>query len=177
MSIIEERRSIRKFTEQSLDEEQISQLIAKTAYAPSWKNCQPIRYIAVCDAALKQKVAQECVMGFAGNQAIIENCPVLIVETIVHGRSGFERDGSYSTTKEDRWEVFDAGIAAQTLCLAAQEMGLGTVIMGIFDEQKLAETVGIPEGQIAAALIAVGYPDIRPQAPRRKTVEDLLVIR
>ena len=54
MSIIEERRSIRKFTEQSLDEEQISQLIAKTAYAPSWKNCQPIRYIAVCDAALKQ---------------------------------------------------------------------------------------------------------------------------
>lgn len=177
MSIIEERRSIRKFTEQSLDEEQISQLIAKTSYAPSWKNCQPIRYIAVCDAAMKQKVAQECVMGFAGNQAIIENCPVLIVETIVHGRSGFERDGSYSTTKEDRWEVFDAGIAAQTLCLAAQEMGLGTVIMGIFDEQKLAETVGIPEGQIAAALIAVGYPDIRPQAPRRKTVEDLLVIR
>ena len=116
-------------------------------------------------------------MGFAGNQAIIENCPVLIVETIVHGRSGFERDGSYSTTKEDRWEVFDAGIAAQTLCLAAQEMGLGTVIMGIFDEQKLAETVGIPEGQIAAALIAVGYPDIQPQAPRRKTVEDLLTIR
>lgn len=177
MSIIEERRSIRKFTEQSLGEEELSQLVAKAAYAPSWKNCQPIRYIAVCDTALKQKIAQECVMGFAGNQSIIENCPALIVETIVHGRSGFERDGSYSTSKEDKWEVFDAGIAAQTLCLAAQEMGLGTVIMGIFDEQKLAETVGIPEGQIAAALIAVGYPDVAPQAPRRKAVEDLLTIR
>ena len=177
MSIIEERRSIRKFTEQSLDDNILAQLIAKAAYAPSWKNSQPIRYIAVRDSELRSKIAQECVMGFAGNQAIIENCPVLIIETIVHGRSGFERDGSYSTSKEDRWEVFDAGIAAQTLCLAAQEIGLGTVIMGIFDEQKLAETVGIPEGQIAAALIAVGYPDIQPQAPRRKAVEDLLTIR
>lgn len=174
MSIIEERRSIRKFTEQSLGKEEIEQLIAKAAYAPSWKNCQPVRYIAVQDAAVKQKVADECVMGFAGNQAIIQNCPVLIVETIVHGRSGYERDGSCSTSKEDRWEVFDAGIAAQTLCLAAQEMWLGTVIMGIFDEQKLAETIALPDGQIAAALIAVGHPAVEPQAPRRKTPEELL---
>ena len=177
MSIIEERRSIRKFTEQSLGDETLSQLIAKAAYAPSWKNCQPVRYIAVRDAELKKKIAEECVMGFTGNQSVIENCPVLIVETIVHGRSGFERDGSYSTSKEDRWEVFDAGIAAQTLCLAAHEMGLGTVIMGIFDEQKLAEAVGVPEGQIAAALIALGYPAIEPQAPKRKAVEDLLSYR
>jgi len=177
MSIIEERRSIRKFTEQTLGKEELSQLIAKAAYAPSWKNCQPVRYIAVQDAALKQKIADECVMGFAGNQAIISGCPVLIVETIVHGRSGFERDGSYSTSKEDRWEVFDAGIAAQTLCLAAQEMGLGTVIMGIFDEKKLAETIGLPDGQIVAALIAVGYPAIDPQAPKRKAAEDLLTYR
>ena len=73
MSIIEERRSIRKFTEQLLDDKTIAALIAKAAYAPSWKNAQPIRYIAVRDAVLKKKIAEECVMGFAGNQSIIEN--------------------------------------------------------------------------------------------------------
>jgi hypothetical protein len=61
--------------------------------------------------------------------------------TCVTGRCGYERDGSFSTPKGDRWEMFDAGIAAQTFCLAAHEMGLGTVIMGVFDENKVNEVI------------------------------------
>ena len=59
---------------------------------------------------------------------------MLIAVTFKKGRCGFERDGSYSTKKEDRWQMFDVGVASQTLCLAAHEAGLGTVIMGIWDE-------------------------------------------
>ena len=55
------------------------------------------------------------------------------------GRCGFERDGSFSTKKEDRWQMFDAGAACQTFCLAAKDKGLGTVIMGIFDEDGISE--------------------------------------
>lgn len=43
--------------------------------------------------------------------------------------------------------MYDAGISAQTLCLAAKDMGLGTVIMGVFDEDILAKLIGLPEGQ------------------------------
>ena len=73
--------------------------------------------------------------------------------------------------------MFDAGIAAQSFCLAAYEKGLGTVIMGIFDEAKVASLLEIPENQEITALIPIGYPDEEPVAPRRKPVEDLLTYK
>ena len=86
-------------------------------------------------------------------------------------------DDSSSTKKEDRWQMFDVGAACQTFCLAAKEKGLGTVIMGIFDEDKITELLEIPEERELAALIAVGWPDIDPEAPKRKSVDDLLQFR
>ena len=97
--------------------------------------------------------------------------------TFIKGRSGFERDGSFSTKKEDRWQMFDVGVACQTFCLAAHEAGLGTVILGIWDEDGITKLLDIPENQELAALIAIGYPDIAPEAPKRKSVEDLLTYR
>lgn len=174
---IRTRRSVRKYTDKPVTEETIRELIELASYAPSWKNCQPIRYTAVFDQELQQKIADTCVMDFPGNKSIIEGCSVLLIPTIRHGRSGFERDGSFSTKKEDRWEVFDAGIAAQTVTLAAHAMGLGTVIMGIFDPDLVAEAVGLPEDQIVATLIGIGYPDQDPKMPPRKSVDDLLTIK
>ena len=102
---------------------------------------------------------------------------MLMAVTFIKGRSGFERDGSYSTKKEDRWQMFDVGAACQTFCLAAKEKGLGTVIMGIFDEDGITELLHIPEEQELAALIAIGWPDIDPDAPKRKSTEELLQYR
>ena len=50
----------------------------------------------------------------------------------------------------------------------------GTVIMGIWDEDGITDLLHIPEDQELAALIAIGYPDIDPDAPKRKCVDDLL---
>lgn len=102
---------------------------------------------------------------------------MLIAVTFLKGRSGFERDGSYTTKKGDRWQMFDAGIAAQSFCLAAKEYGLGTVIMGIFDEDGISGLLELPEDQELAALIAIGWPADEPEAPTRKSVEDLLQYR
>ena len=99
---------------------------------------------------------------------------MVIAVCMVTGRSGFERDGSYSTKKEGGWQMFDAGIATQSLCLAAFEAGLGTVIMGIFDIEEASQVLGVPEGQELVALIPIGYPAEEPVAPKRKTVQDLL---
>ena len=106
----------------------------------------------------------------------MSKAPALVLVTMVNGRSGYEKDGSYTTPKGDRWEMFDAGIASQTFCLAAYEKGLGTVIMGIFDENKVAEIVDIPEGQQLAAIIPIGYPaeGVEVAAPPRKDASVLL---
>ena len=84
---IKERRSTRKFTDQAVSEEEIREIVSAAAYAPSWKNTQTAHYIAIINQAKKQEIADTCVMGFAGNQRIIGQAPVLIVETTVNERS------------------------------------------------------------------------------------------
>ena len=57
------------------------------------------------------------------------------------------------------------------------DKGIGSVIMGIFDEAKAARLLNLPEGRELAALIPVGYPDEAPAAPRRKPAEELLTFQ
>ena len=169
------RRSIRQFSDKPVTEEVLKDLIETASYAPSWKNTQITRYVAVT-GELKSQIANQCCSAHANNCRIINDAAVLIAITYVKGRCGFERDGSFTTKKGASWQMFDAGIASQSFCLAAHELGLGTVIMGIFDEDKAAQLIGLSEDREMVALIALGYPNEEPVAPKRKTVEDLLTI-
>lgn len=107
---------------------------------------------------------------FPNNGKIIENAPLLIAVTVIKNRCGYERDGSFSTERGDTWQMYDAGVASQTFCLAAYEAGLGTVIMGLFDNDKITSLLEIPVDRELVALIPVGYPDETPAAPKRKAV-------
>lgn len=172
---IKERRSIRKFQDKKVPHELLEEIVNTAAFAPSWKNTQIARYIVVEDREKIQAIASDdCTLGFSYNVKTMAHAPALVLLTMVKGRSGYEKDGSFTTPKGDRWEMFDAGIAAQTFCLAAHEKGLGTVIMGIFDENRVASIVDIPQGQQLAAIIPIGYPDGVPTAPPRKDASQLL---
>ena len=100
------RRSVRKFTDRKVEHRLVEQIISLAAYAPSWKNTQISRYIAIEDP----KVLEEICRTYAPfNARIIGNCPLLIAQTFVKGRSGFERDGSFSTDREAGWQYYDCG--------------------------------------------------------------------
>ena len=170
---IKGRRSIRKFADTPVSRDVIADIVETASYAPSWKHTQITRYIAV-EGELKDKIADECTSAYAKNGEIIKNAPMLIAVTFIKNRSGFERDGSYSTPKEGGWQMFDAGVASEAFCLAAYEQGLGTVIMGIFDEAKAASLLEVPEERELVALIPIGYPAESPAAHKRKSVEELL---
>ena len=58
--------------------------------------------------------------------------------------------------------------------LLATVMILGTVILGLFDEEEASRLLELPEGRELVALIPIGHPAEAPVAPKRKTVEDLL---
>lgn len=167
------RRSVRAFTEQEVAPELVADLIQTIRFSPSWKNSQICRYVAVT-GALKDRIAEECTNAYPHNGDIIKGAPLLIVQCFIKNRSGFERDGSFSTRKEGGWQMFDAGIQAGALCDAAFDAGLGSVILGIFDDEKVAELIALPENMEVASLIPMGYPSEVPTAPRRKSVEDLL---
>lgn len=174
ISCIKERRSIRKYEEKKIPHALMEEVVEAASYAPSWKNTQIVRYIILEDREKILKIAQDCVLGFEYNSKTMAGAAALVLVTMVEGRSGYEKDGSFSTPKGDRWQMFDAGIATQTFCLAAHEKGLGSVIIGIFDDEKVEEVVSIPEGQQVAAIIAVGYPKFIPETPKRKAVEELI---
>lgn len=167
------RRSIRKFKADPVSHELIAELVETASYSPSWKHTQITRYIAV-EGALKEKIARECSSLYPPNGDIISAAPVLMAVTIIKNRSGYERDGSFSTPRGDGWQMYDAGIASQSLCLAAYEKGLGSVILGLFDQSAAESLLQLPEDRELVAFIPIGYPDETPVAPRRKPVEELL---
>ncbi|MBO4336746.1 MAG: nitroreductase family protein [Lachnospiraceae bacterium] len=167
------RRSIRSFQDKSVDHALLEQIISEAAFAPSWKHTQITRYIAV-EGELKDRIADEGFSIYPPNGDIVRKAPMLIAVTFIKNRSGFERDGSFSTDKGDRWQMFDAGIATQTFCLSAYDHGLGSVILGLFDEKKITEILNIPEDRELACLIPIGYADSDVTAPKRKETEVLL---
>ena len=60
---IKSRRSVRKFTEEKVPHEVLEQLVELSRSAPSWKNTQIARYVAVEDEALKNRIAEDLHFG------------------------------------------------------------------------------------------------------------------
>lgn len=177
-SCILTRRSVRSYTQEPVSHEELEKIVSLASYAPSWKNTQISRYIAIEDPAVRQAIIDHyCLAGGNNNPSIISSCSVLVAQTFVKARSGFERDGAYTTDRGEGWQYYDCGIAAQTFCLAAHDLGLATVIMGVFDRKGLQEYLQIPEDQELMALIALGYAAEVGSAPKRKDVDTLLSYR
>jgi len=174
ITMIKERRSIRKFKNEKVDRETMKEIISISRWAPSWGNFQIARYTLVDDEEIIKQLATEGVNGFVYNVETLRNAKGVAVLSFVKGKSGKLEGDEYATSKANAWEVFDAGIACQTFCLAAHAKGVGTVIMGVIDDNSISKIVGLPEGETVAALIIYGYPDEKPAATPRKDVEEIM---
>ena len=102
----------------------------------------------------------------------IVDAPVLVCAVGITGRSGYYK-GKPTTNRGD-WVMFDMGIAAEHLALAAAAEGLGTVHVGLFDFQKAGEILGLPENRTVIELIPLGYSDYSPKQVPRKPLEDFV---
>lgn len=172
---IRTRRSIRRFTDVPVTAQEIAAVIGDARLAPSWKNSQTARYIVITDKALKDRIAAS--ITFSKNRLNIEGAAALVVLCTRDGIAGYDPDGTPTTSKGSHWQSFDAGIACQTFCLAAWAHGLGTLIMGIFDEAAVRELAAVPEGLSVSALLAVGHPADHPDAPKRLPLEEIMTVR
>jgi nitroreductase len=173
ITLLKERRSIRKFKEEKVDREVMKDIVEVARFAPSWGNFQIARYTFVDDDAVIKRLATEGVNGFVYNKATLENAKGVAVISFVKGKSGKLDTDDYVTSKANVWEVFDAGLACQQFCLAAYAKGVGTVIMGVIDDASISEIVGLPEEETVAALVVYGYEDGHPEATPRKDVEEI----
>lgn len=174
ITMIKDRRSVRKFKNEKVDRELMKEIVDIAKWAPSWVNYQIARYTLVDDEAIIAELANEGVNGFVYNIDTLKNAKGVAVLSFVKGKSG-KLGEEYATSMGNIWEVFDAGIACQTFCLAAHAKGVGTCIMGVINEKSIAEIVNLPEDETVAALIVYGYEEGQHVAPtQRMAVEEIM---
>ena len=174
---ITQRRSCRRYKDRPVGRAVIRQIVDLARFAPSWKNTQPARYVVIDDAALKNDIAQTCVRGLVFNTNTITRAAALAVVCYELGCSGRNPDGTLMTADGEKWEMFDAGLATQTFCLAAREYGVGSCIIGVMDEEEIAKKIGLPPTQKVACLVALGYPEQWKDGPPRLGCDELLSFR
>ena len=120
---------------------------------------------------MKEKFLEKCLYNF--NHKNMVDAPVIIACTVVYGVIGV-KNGEYETPIKDGYQYFDNGLQVQNLCLKAYEMGLGTLIMGLYDFREARTFFNIPNNEKLTVLIGVGYPDINPGMPPRKSLDEIL---
>lgn len=170
--LVLKRRSIRKFKNQAVDLKDIEEIVKVASLSPSWKNSQVTRYYAILNKDKRKKIALS--MPEFNQQACLE-APCLVVVSCITRRSGFNRDGSYATSKKDGWQMYDAGLSNMLFTLEATRRNLSTVIMGYYDEKTIIEEIDLPENQEVICVIALGYANEDVEMPKRKKCEELLV--
>ncbi|KPA18103.1 nitroreductase family protein [Candidatus Magnetomorum sp. HK-1] len=173
MENIKNRRSIRKYEERDIPEDMLKTLYESVQWAPSWANTQCAELIVIKDTAIKTQL-QECISPKNPATKAIVNAPVVIAICGKMNQSGFY-NGAVSTKYGD-WFMFDLGLAAQNLCLVAHDLGLSTVIVGLFDHDRAQKVLNIPDSHSLVTLIPVGFPAKNPSPPKRKTLDDLVHI-
>ena len=169
MEIIRSRRSIRNYLDKEVPEDYLAQVLEAVQWAPSWANTQCWEVVVVKDAEIKKKLQEAMSKGNPATRAIVE-------APIVLGLCGkLQSSGYYKgevTTNFGDWFLFDLGIATQNLCLAAHNLGMGTVIAGLFDHDKVKEVLKVPDGFELVALIPMGFPARGTSAPKRREVAE-----
>ena len=169
---IAKRRSIRKYQKKEVAKELIDEMITAAIEAPTWKNSQTGRYHVVMSEEMLEKVKWEGLARF--NAENTEEAPVLIVETFVKDRSGFEKTGEPSNELGNGWGIYDAGLQNSIFLLKAAEAGIDSLVMGIRDAEAIRAILGIPESQEILSVIALGEKDSAAERPARKKVEDIV---
>ena len=164
------RRSIRHFADRPVAREALEQVLEAVRWAPSWANTQCWEVVVVTDPAVKAR--RRGALPPKGNPAAdaVEHAPVVMVMCAQSGSSGYYK--GEVTTKFGDWMLFDLGLATQNLCLMAHALGLGTVVVGLFDHRKAAEALHLPDGYELVALVPLGYPAKIGGAPKRREISE-----
>ncbi len=168
MDAIRQRRSIRHFENRPVTDEELHLLLEAVRWAPSWANTQCWEVVVVKSAEVKAQL-QACLSRNPATNSVVQ-APVVLVLCARMGSSGFYKE--QVTTKFGDWMMYDLGLANQNLCLAAHSLGLGTVIVGLFDHDKARAALGLPAGYEVVTMVPVGRPAKVGGAPNRREAAD-----
>lgn len=156
LDLVKLRQSTRAYDpSRPVEKEKLERCIEAVRLAPSACNAQPWTLVVVTDPDLKNRVADAAQARWAGMNQFTRQAQVIVV--IVREEPNFTSKLG-SVLKDKPYTLMDVGIAAEHFCLQATSEGLGTCILGWFDEPAIKKMVGIPKKKRAELIITVGYP-------------------
>lgn len=159
LEAIRTRRSVRKFSDQPVEPEKLQAVLEAVQQAPSWSNKQCWRLVVVQDQEVRTRISELsfvesffAVYGYKSNpaQKALAQAPIVIVACADPQQSG-DLNGQ-------QYYMADMGIAAENMMLAAHDQGLGSVFVGVFDEERLKSLLAIPSHIRIVGLFPLGYP-------------------
>jgi nitroreductase len=161
MPEILQRRSVRAYTPQALDKDQIERIIEAGRMAPSAKNRQEWRFVVIQKKETRMKV-----MDAAFNQDYVGQAPAIIAVCTTNI--------DYRMPNGQPSYPVDLAFAASHIVLQAVHEGLGTCCITTFDEQEVREILTVPFSMRVVLLILVGHADESPEPTPRKTLKQVL---
>jgi len=154
LKILLSRQSDRKYDKKPVETEKLERIVEAGRMAPSACNAQPWKFIVVTDDRLLKEIAEAASARLLGMNTFADQAPVIIV--IVREKANISSRIGGSVKKKD-YSLIDIGIASSNICTQAAAEGLGTCIMGWFDEGLVRKTLGIPSSKRVELLITLGY--------------------
>lgn len=138
LSIMKKRHSVRAFNGQPVSEQDLSYICEAGRSAATSSNKQARHFVLIIDPELRQKLVADCKM-----QPFVADAGLVVVGIATNAESG----GSTA----------DVYISMTQMELVAVEQGLGTIWLGIWDRESVANLIGLPAGQRIVVLMAIGH--------------------
>ena len=164
------RQSDRSYdVSRTVEPEKLERILEAARLSPSACNAQPWKFVVVTDSQLAREVGK-ATAGLGMNK-FAKDAPVhiLVVEESMNITSFLG-----AKIKDKYFPLIDIGIATAHITLAAESEGLGSCILGWFDEKEIKKLVGIPIGKRLLLDIVIGYPVKDKRKKSRKPKEKVV---
>jgi nitroreductase len=169
LNLIVSRQSDRKYSDKPIGKEKLDRIIEAARMAPSACNAQPWKFIVVTDADLINNVAEAASAKLIGMNSFVAQATALIV--IVRENPNLSSKVG-ATIKDKDYSLIDIGIATENICLQAKAEGIGSCILGWFDENQLRKLLAVPKSKRVELIITLGYSLSEQRGKKRKPPEE-----
>jgi nitroreductase len=168
LELINSRQSDRKYSDKPVEKEKLERIIEAGRMAPSACNAQPWKFIVVTEPKLIGKIAEAASARLIGMNMFVAQAPVLLI--VVREKPNFSSKVGGTIKKKD-YSLIDIGIASENICLQARAEGIGSCMIGWFEEKMLKKLLAIPGSKRVELIITLGYSLSELREKKRKPAE------
>lgn len=172
LTLVRRRQSTRSYQTKPVPKVSIERCLEAARLAPSACNAQPWTFIVVDQPELKNQLSDLTANRLLPLNHWTKQAPVHVV-LVVEKANWTSRMGTAIKKRDFAW--MDTAIAAEHFCLQAASEGLGTCMLGWFDEPKVQSLLRIPATKRVGLIMTLGYPaddKVRPKI--RKSLPEIV---